>query len=264
MANFLGLSVQITLLPSAFSQSGQDAHQYLTSYIVNGSVAIDAGTLGLFQSPEEQLRIRHVFITHTHIDHLASLPIFVDNVYQAKPECVVVHGSETVLECLRNDIFSKRLWADYLNLGPPNAPFLRLNLLRTGEPIEVERLRLTPIEVNHTVPTLGFLVEDNMSAIVISSDTGPTQEIWERACQLANLKAVFLEASFPNSLAALADTTKHLTPKTFALEMIKIARPTRVIAVHIKVRHHAQVVAELGALKMPNVEVVKPGRPYCF
>lgn len=254
--------MQITLLPSAFSSSGREAHQYLTSYVINGTVAIDAGALGLFQSSDEQSRIRHVFITHTHIDHIASLPLFVDNIYRAAPECVVVHGSESVLECLREDIFSKRLWAEYLKLGPAEAPFLRLSLLRPGETVEVENLRLTPIAVDHTVPTLGLIIEDGQSAILIPSDTGPTEEIWERAGRLPNLKAVFLEASFPNSFADIANLSKHLTPEMFAIEMRKLRQPTRFIAVHIKVRHYAQVTAELAAL--PNVEIVKPGHMYRF
>jgi ribonuclease BN (tRNA processing enzyme) len=257
-------TVQVTLLPSAFPKPGEVAHHYLTSYLINDNVAVDAGALGLFQSPDEQARVRHVFISHTHFDHLASLPIFVDNAYERKPDSVAVHGSEPVLKCLREDVFSRRLWANYLDMAPPGGPFLRLNRLQSGESLEVEGLRITPVEVNHTVPTLGFLIEDAAAAIVIPSDTGPTDEIWARARQLPRLKAVFLEASFPDAQAPLAEVTRHLTPATFAREIAKLQRPARIIAVHLKARHHARVAAEIAALGLEGVEVVQPGAVYQF
>ena len=52
------------LLPSALAA---EPYQYLTTFLVNGTVAIDAGSLGLCGSPEEQSRVRHVFLTHAHM-----------------------------------------------------------------------------------------------------------------------------------------------------------------------------------------------------
>ena len=102
------------------------------------------------------------------------------------------------------------------------------------------------------------------AAILIPSDTGPTEEIWRRANQAPNLKAVFLENCFPDSMAALAASTKHLTPATFAHEVKKLHRTVALIATHIKPLYYAQVVQELQALGLPNLTMARFGEPYEF
>jgi ribonuclease BN (tRNA processing enzyme) len=118
--------------------------------------------------------------------------------------------------------------------------------------------------MDHVVPTLGFLVEQDNAAVVVASDTGPTEAIWQRARQVVNLRGVFLEATFPNAMQAFAGITKHLTPALFAREIAKLDRPVRTVAVHIKVAYYAQVVSELLALGLPELEIARFGEVYEF
>ncbi len=254
--------MKVLLVPSA--SAGNDTLQYATSYLVNDTLAVDAGSLGFHGTTQDQARVRHVLLSHTHIDHLASLPIFVENAYEGKPDCVTVHGSRTVLDCLRSDLFNNRVWPDFLALSPPDAPFLRLAALEAGEVYELDGLRVTPVDVNHVVPTQGFFIEDASAAVLIASDTGPTDDIWRRAAAMPNLRAVFLEACFPNNMQWLADVSKHLTPQTFAAEIRKLNRPVAVYAVHIKARFHDQVVRELHDLGLPQLHIGEFGRAYTF
>ncbi|GIW80835.1 MAG: cAMP phosphodiesterase class-II:metallo-beta-lactamase superfamily protein [Gemmatales bacterium] len=235
-----------------------------TSYLINDTLALDAGGLGFFQTPQDQAKVRHVIVTHTHIDHIASLPIFLENVYDARPDPVTIHGSPDVVECLKRDILNDRIWPDFVRLSNPNAPFLRLNTLQLGKTFELEGIHFTPYLVNHVVPTWGFIIEDDHSAVVMPSDTGPTDEIWEQANRTPNVKAVFLEVTFPDSYSVLADVSKHLTPATFAVEIGKLTVPAKVIAVHIKARFRAQVIRELQALNLPNLEIGEAGKVYHF
>ena len=118
--------------------------------------------------------------------------------------------------------------------------------------------------VNHVVPTFGFVIEDAAAAVAIPSDTGPTDQIWQVANRAPQLKAVFLEATFPNRMASLADLAKHLTPTLFAAEVRKLTQPAKIIAVHIKPRFYDEVVDELRVLNLPNMEVAQYDRPYAF
>jgi cAMP phosphodiesterase len=253
--------VRVTLLPASVSGP---ARQFLTSYLLNDSVALDAGCLGLYRGPAEQARVRHVLLSHSHLDHVALLPIFLDTVYQGGPDCVTVYGSEAVLDSLRRHVFNDRLWPDFIRLSEERPPFLKLQRLEPGRTVEVDGLRVTPVAVDHAVPALGFLVEDDTSAVVFPSDTGPTAEIWERANALPNLKAVFLEATFPDAQAKLADVACHLTPARFAGEMRKVRSPVRFIAVHINPRAFPSVVQELLALGLDNLEIGQAGKTYSF
>jgi len=205
-----------------------------------------------------------VLVSHTHLDHLASLPIFVENAYEGKSEGVVVHASSAVLDCCQRDLFSDRIWADFVALSQGDKPFLRLSPLEPGQTIELEGLRITAVALDHVVPTVGYLIADDHCAIAWVSDTGPTDDIWRHANVQPNLKAVFLEATFPNSMSWLADVSKHLTPALFGQEVRKLARLPRLIVIHIKARYQAQVIAELQALGLPDLEVARFDTPYLF
>lgn len=238
--------------------------QYLTSYLINDTVAIDAGCVGLVGEPQDQAAIKHILVSHTHIDHIASLPIFLENAYEAKRDCVTVYGSGPVLECLQQDIFNNRIWPDFIAISPKDAPFLKLATLEAGRTVDVAGLRITPVPVNHVVPTMGFVVADDTSAVVILSDTGPTEEIWEFANREPNLKAAFIEVTFPNAMTHIADLSKHLTPAMLAVEARKLDRPVPLITVHLKARFQAEIVQELDALALPQLQLVEFGKEYSF
>ena len=178
---------------------------------------------------------------------------------------MIVHGSQTVLDSLRRDVFNGRVWPEFLDLEIGGKPVLKVSLLEPHRPVKLHGLTITPIQVNHVVPTLGFLVEDDSGTVVIASDTGPTEEIWDRANAAPNLiKAVFLESAFPDALASLAEVAKHLTPGMLAREMRKVNNSVRTIVVHIKARYRDEVIQEIGALGLSNVEIGVPGKCYRF
>src|SRR5437868_4354154 len=109
--------MKLILLPSAIGDVAAPVPQYLSSALLNDSIALDAGCLGLNGTPEQQSRIRHVFLTHSHIDHVASLPIFLENVYEESPECVSIYASRATLDSLRRDFFNNRIWPDFVALS---------------------------------------------------------------------------------------------------------------------------------------------------
>ncbi len=256
--------MKIKLLPSGTSSTGEPELQFLTSYLINDTVAIDAGSLGLALDLEAQRKVKHVVLSHTHIDHLASLPIFLENTLEFSGTRVTIHGSDAVLDGLRRHIFNDCLWPDLTRATLNSQPFFHLARLEAGRPLEISGLRITPVPVNHVVPTMGFLVEEGGAAAVFTIDTGPTEELWRRANALPAVSAVFLEVTFPNAMDELGQLAKHLTPRIFADEVRKLSRPAKIIAIHIKASFYDQVVDELQSLKLPDLEIGLPGKEYCF
>jgi len=258
------LRLKITLVPSS-GFGGDDPHrQNLVTYLIGDSVAIDAGCLALHGGPADQERVRHVLITHTHADHVATLPIFLENCYRPGLPGPTIYGSRAVLDGLMLDLFNGRIWPDLVALSPAGAPFLNLVRLEPGRPVDVDGLRITPVAVDHTVPTMGFIVDDGVVAVAFSSDTGPTDEIWRMASALPHLRAVFLDSSFPDELAEFAAMTCHLTPRLFAEEIRKVLREVRTIAIHLKPKYRDRIIAQLEALELPRFEIGRFGVPYEF
>lgn len=254
--------MKITLVESSVGHGSRQ--QILASYIVNDSIVIDAGSIGFVSPLDVQKQVKHVFISHSHTDHLASLPIFIDNVYQPSPECPMVYGSADVIDCLQKHVFNERIWPDMIRLSAEETPFLKMTEIHSESTVEVDGVRITPVALDHIVPAMGFIIEDDEAAIAIVSDTNPTTRIWEIINQQKNLKAVLLEASFPNHMDWLAERAMHLTPNMFAGELQKLTIPARVIAIHIKTAFDEQIKQELTELNLPNVEIGEPGKTYEF
>lgn len=238
--------------------------QFTVSFLVNDTIAIDAGCIGFISPIERQKQIRHVFISHSHIDHICSLPIFLDNVFAPGPDCPIVYGNEAVLRCLRANLFNDEVWPDLERISEQEVPFLRMQPLIAGEPVEVEGLTITPIPLSHVVPTMGFILNDGETAVGIVCDTCSTEEIWDVINATDDLKAVFLEASFPGSMKWLADKSMHLTPESFREETRKLHRDVQIIAIHIKPAFRESIIAELSALGLPNLKIGEAGTEYEF
>ena len=254
--------MKIRIIGSAASKPA--VRQYLSSYVINDCVAIDAGCLGMYGSPQDQAAVDHVFLTHSHTDHCASLPIFLENRYGLAPQCPVIYGSAHTLDSLQRHAFNDVIWPDFIKLSAQTRPFLRLQAIEAEKPVEAAGLRVIPVAVDHAVPTLAYVASDGRSTVIFAADSGPTDRLWELARQLPSLSGVLLEASFPNSMQGLADVSLHLTPQTFAAEVAKLPPSTRVIAVHIKVAYREKVVQELSALGIPTLEIGECETDYTF
>lgn len=254
--------MKVKLLGSSLEDATK--RQYVSSYLINDSVAIDAGCLGFHGTPQQQERVQHLFLTHSHADHIASLPIFVENAWTPAEKCPLVYGIPETLEAVQKHIFNNVIWPDFVAFSRNMPPFLRLCRVEEEVAVHADGLIVTPVSVNHLVPTVGFVVSDGENAVIFGADSGPTQRLWEIAHQTPGLRAVFLEACFPNSLKRLAQDSLHLTPEMFCGEVAKIPAGVKVIAVHIKVRYREQVIRELRALGLPNFEIGECEKEYEF
>ncbi len=254
--------MRVRILASSFDDPRDT--QFLTSFLINDTVAIDAGCVGFHGQPPEQARVSHVFLTHSHADHVCSLPMLVTNACDQRSDAVAVYGHAHVLDCLRTDIFNGRLWPDLLQLDRDGETFVRMQRLESEETVAANGLRVTPVFVDHVVPTFGYIVEDDHATVVFCSDTGPTERIWEVARGKPNMKAVFLGASFPEEMAELAGVAAHLTPSLFRGEAAKLASPVELVAVHIKPGHRERVVEQLLALDVESLQIGVAGHEYHF
>ena len=249
--------MRVHILPSTVQ--GTPGHG-LTGFVVDGALALDAGQLGQFGTCAEQARIEHILLTHAHIDHVAGLPTFLDNVYGLAEKPPTICAQKGTLDALQANLFSGQLWPDFIGLSRVMAPFVAIREIEPNRPFPCGRYTVIAIPLEHTVPTVAYLVDDGRDAFALVTDTGPAPATFEKIGRWPRLRGVFLECSFPRRLQDLANATKHLTTAQFAETVALFPPGLPVYAVHIKPRHWDECTGELRALGLKNVQIGEPGR----
>jgi len=257
------VTMKINLVGSAVD-SAFPGQQFAASYVINGCVAIDAGSIGFQSSVDTQRKIRDVFLSHGHMDHIASLPMFLDNVYQPGPDFIRIHALPETLDSLRKDLFNDRIWPDLVRISQEESPFIKLCPIQIGDTVAAGDLRVTAIALDHVVPTIGFIASDGSGSVAFVSDTAPLDAIWHILNGIPDLKALFLEAAFPTRMAWLALKAKHLTPTLFVQGCQKLQHRIPIIAVHIKPAFYDEILSEFATLKIPGLQIGSPDVRYEF
>jgi ribonuclease BN (tRNA processing enzyme) len=256
--------LKIQLLPSSFDSAGRATPaQRLTCFLIDDRVSVDAGSIGLALTEEQRHTVRDVIVTHPHMDHIASLPIFVDDLFGELKEPIRIHGTAEVIELLERDVFNDNVYPRFAQLKNQHGPVMKYVPFQTGQEFSVAHLRVTAVDVNHIVPTVGLVVSDGESTVAFSSDTAETEEFWNVVNRAPHLEALFIEASFPNSMRELAKVSKHLTPEMVAQELGKLNHNgLDILAVHLKTAYRSTLIKELEALGIEKLSVMEAGRVY--
>ena len=224
---------------------------------------MDAGSIGLALSDAQRRSVRDIIVTHPHMDHIASLPIFVDDLFGELTEPIRIHATEEVVDLLERDVFNDNVYPRFAELRNQHGPVMEYMPFKVGKEFSVGHLRATAVEVNHIVPTVGLVVTDGRSTVAFSSDTAATDKFWTLNNKTLKLNALFIEASFPNSMHELAKASKHLTPQTMAEELTKLSHNgIDILAVHLKAAYRATLVKEIEALGIKGLSVMEAGRVY--
>ena len=256
--------MRVQLLPSTFDSQGHaTSEQRLTCFLIDESVAVDAGSIALALNGEQRQKVRDIIITHPHMDHIASLPIFIDDLFETLKSPVRVYATPEVIELLERDIFNWNVYPRFSGLKNDFGPVMEYVPIPKCEVFKVAHLQVIAVPVNHIVPTVGLLVSDGKSNIAFSSDTSETDEFWEVINSSAHVDALLVETSFPNSMAKLAEVSRHFTPASLQRDLRKLHHNgLDILAVHIKPAYRQMVIDELKALKIPHLDVMESGRTY--
>lgn len=256
--------MHIQLLPSSFDASGRaNEAQRLTCFLVDDRVSVDAGSIGIALNEAQRRTVRDVIVTHPHMDHIASLPIFVDDLFGELEQPIRIHSTEQVIALLKRDVFNDSVYPRFDELKNERGPVMQYVPFEPGKEFKVAHLTVTAVPVNHIVPTVGLLVSDGRVTVAFSSDTAETEEFWKIVSRAPHLEALFIEASFPNSMRQLAGVSKHLTPDMLRDELRKLSHNGMdILAVHLKAVYRETIARELSELGMDNLSVMETGRVY--
>jgi cAMP phosphodiesterase len=221
-----------------------------TSFLVDDDLLVDAGTGVGDLTLDEMQRIRHVLITHSHLDHIAALPLMIDAVASRMPEPLVAHALPGTLAALKTHVFNDLIWPDFTQLPKPQRPFLRLEPIDIGQVLELGGKRIEVLPAVHTVPACGFAISSGSESAahwVFSGDTERNPAFWRRVNQL-NVGALVIETAFSNRERELAHISRHLSPEVLADELDHIAQDKHfpIYITHTKPSETALIMQELA------------------
>src|SRR5690606_32552222 len=203
--------VKLQLLPSTIAHNGSPTGgQHLTCFVIDDRVAIDAGSLAMAANETQREWIRNVVLTHAHLDHIAGLPLFVDDLFATLDSPIRVHATRDVIEVMGRDVFNWSVYPDFAELENEHGRVLEYAKIEPGGEFTAAHLTILPIKVNHKVPSAGFVISDGKSKIAITGDTAEANGFWDVVNGGGQLNALLIECAFPNEMASLADISHHL------------------------------------------------------
>jgi ribonuclease BN (tRNA processing enzyme) len=256
--------VRIQLLPSTFDAQGvANLEQRLTCFLVDDCVAVDAGSIAIALTNEQRTKVKDIIVTHPHMDHIASLPIFIDDLYPTLQEPMRIYATEEVIGLLERDVFNWNVYPRFSELKNNYGPVMEYVPIPIGKPFSVAHLSVVAVPVNHIVPTVGLVVSDGQTSVAFSSDTAETDQFWTIVNEMKDLDALLIEASFPDRMAKLAEVSRHFTPASLGEELKKLTHNGMdIMTVHLKPSYRDEIVEQLNALNIPKLRVMEPGRIY--
>ncbi|HET8577806.1 MAG TPA: 3',5'-cyclic-nucleotide phosphodiesterase [Methylomirabilota bacterium] len=245
----------------AYGSEGQG--QRPTAFLVDDRVLVDAGTVGAALSVPEQTEIEFALLSHAHLDHTVGLAFLTDTLAMVAPEKRVTACSiAPVIESLQSHAFNDALWPDFTTIPSPANAVLAFRTLPEEAEARVGDLWVTPVHVDHTIPTTGYVIHNGETGFVFSGDTGPTQRLWRLAREMRRLKALIVETAFPNRLNMLARASGHLTPDMLRREVDKMPADIPIWVYHIKPQLYQETAEELAKIDPTRIHILEQGKTY--
>jgi ribonuclease BN (tRNA processing enzyme) len=229
---------------------GKFAHKHTTAFRVSKKVIIDAGNVigGL---GNDASKVRHIFLTHAHLDHIIDIPFLVDSLFSELQEGITIHALPHTIESLKSHLMNDELWPDFTKINIPSngKPAIEYHEIEYEKPYVVDGYTITPVKANHIIPTCGYRIEYDGGALMLSGDTYTNDDLIERINDDKKICTLLLEVSFPSRLHAIAKESKHLTPELVAQMLEKLTRDdVKICFYHMKPSFREEIETELETL----------------
>jgi len=218
-----------------------------TSMLLDHDTLIDAGTGVGDLSVNELAQIDHIFVTHSHMDHVTSIPFIADTVGWLRERPISVHATRETIAILKEHLFNWRLWPDFTKIPDAQHPVLRYEPLALGDAVALNGRRITPLPANHVVPAVGYQLDSGRASLVFTGDTTMSDALWQEVNKILNLKYLIIETALSDRERDLAIASKHLCPSLLAEELAKLKSSPEVYITHLKPRESELIMEEIMA-----------------
>lgn len=232
-----------------------------TALLIDNDVLIDAGTgigdleLGDIDS------IRHVFLTHSHLDHIAGLPMLIDRIFDENfQQAVTVYARQETLRAVQEHLFNDVIWPDFARLPNAENPILRYRVCSPGDTVAIENRDFHAVDVMHSVPSLGFTVQNADGAFAVSGDTKTNETLWPVLNACDDLRVLVIEVSFPDEMQELANIAGHYTPRTLTDDLRRLRHDPDIWLTGMKPGEETRILEQVtGAAPDKKIRMLSRG-----
>jgi len=207
------------------------------------------------------MEIRHIFVTHSHLDHIKDIFFLANNLFEERGRGIKVYSTEKILQELKRHFINGVICPDFTSIPQKDGSILSFETIKEGEFCSLPHgISFRAERVDHKVEAVGYIISCDRGHLVYTGDTGPTDHIWKVCNRLGNLLAVFIECSFPNEFQELAVLSGHLTPQSMAKELEKLKEKDYPIFVfHMKPQYLEAIEEEIMALHDERISILTQG-----
>ena len=217
-----------------------------TSLLLDHDVLIDAGTGVGDLSIKQMAQIDHVFVTHSHLDHVTSIPFMVDTVGALRSKPLTVHALPETIADLRQHLFNWKLWPDFTQIPSPQQPALRFSPVALGQGIEISGRTITPVPAYHIVPAVGYALDSGKGSLVFTGDTCSCDDLWRVVNTIGNLRYIIVETAFPDAERELALRARHLCPSLLFEQLALLRKDAEIFITHLKPGEDGKIMQEIA------------------
>lgn len=236
-----------------------------TSLLLDDDILIDAGTGVTGLDLGQLARIDHVFLTHSHLDHIACLPFISDSAGELRDKPLIVYATAETRSILEAHIFNWLIWPDFTVIPTPEQPFIRFQTVQLGETVCLGHRKITILPAVHTVPAVGYQIDSGAACLVFTGDTTINDALWRQLNEIVNLRYLIIETAFANKDIELAKLSRHLCPLMLAQELNKLTRNPEIFVTHLKPAQIEATVYELAECGSRfSIQVLRPEQVFDF
>ncbi len=232
-----------------------------TALRVDANTLLDCGTGVGDVALDDLFQIKHVFITHSHLDHVAGLPLLIDTIYEKLlKEPLTVYCQPETQQVLMEHIFNWKIWPNFFCLPNEQKPVARFVPMLPEQEITVNDNTFTMIEVEHTVPAVGYIVQNSTSSFAFSGDTASAPKLWKALNDKGNVDLLIVECAFADERSEIANQAKHFSPQSLANELTSLSPAPQICVSHLQPGEEDKIMSELRtAMPQLNIRSISSG-----
>ena len=229
---------------------------------VTPTTVIDTGALLSSLNTSQLLEIRNIIITHSHFDHIKDLPTFSDFMLSFGRHRFNLYTTQTIMGELKQNILNDLIWPDFTKLPNSDHPTINFVPIEFDKPFTIDGTEFIPIEMNHLVESIGFIIRKDGKTFAYSGDTGVCENFIDHINQEPSIRTLCWETSFPNRLENLAKVSKHLSPSMLEKELAKLKRKYEVHLFHLKPNLEDEIIRDIEGIRTTmNLMTMKQKKP---